>query len=179
MPVNPYSPSSETLDTFDRRTIERDLAQRWLRRMLLVLLIPALYNYIEFDLIAISASRLPAKLAVITRLVNVTGFLVGAIVIWFYGLSILEFIAGLIRRLFASRIDSRVWNAVLYNSLPLAFRLSIAGAGLWIVWVVGFYRLDLPFLLISWPVGILAHILAAVWYITLCIRWYQVSVADR
>ena len=110
--------------------------------------------YWEFDARFIASSRLPSDLASLYRVVNVLGFIVGGTVIWLFAFPILEMVARLTRTLVAPHADRAAWQEVLYRSLRWSAVLAILGAVLWVLWIVGFYRMEIDFYTVSWSVGI-------------------------
>ncbi|KAA5546222.1 hypothetical protein FYK55_04855 [Roseiconus nitratireducens] len=174
MQVNPYQPSS--IDSADTEVgPERDRALASLRLAFLILLAPALMNYYAFDTYVVSAGGLPRSVEMLSRAVNLSGFVIGGVLIWQYGLSFLERISHGIRAVFAGHCRIATWDGVLYQSLESSTVLAIAGAALWFVWVVGFYFVQIDFQTISWWVGVPAHLLAAMLYVPLLYRWYSLA----
>ena len=102
---NPYESPQFSGETVNADSGLRKRAQLSFRIVILVLLIPAIYNYWAFDPRAIASSRLPSDLASLYRSVNVLGFIVGGTLIWFLGVPSLEAIARLLRILFANGTD--------------------------------------------------------------------------
>jgi hypothetical protein len=151
-------------------------ATRSFRALAFVLLLPAVYNYWEFDVHAVS--HLPSFDAVICRTINILGFVVGVVLVWYFGMPVLEGISRLLRILFAGGTDSTAWQEVFYQSCARAPYLAIGGAALWFLWVFAFYEIRINFFLISWAVGIPAHVLAACWYVPLIYRWYRLTASS-
>ncbi len=101
---------------------------------------------------------------------------------WFLLLPVLEFLGQLLREMLAPRVNREQWNEALYLSLKYAAWLAVPGMILWLAWVIAFYYLRLNFYLISYAVGIPAHILAACVYVPLLYRWFKLwrrPQADR
>ena len=110
-------------------------------------------------------------LAVDTILLAGIGLIVAAC--WFLLLPTLEFLGGLIRSIIAPSVNRGEWDNALYASLKPAGLLATFGMILWVIWVVGFFILNANFYVISYAVGIPAHILAACLYVPLIYRWYR------
>jgi hypothetical protein len=143
-------------------------ATRLFRTLALVLLVPAFYNYWEFDVHVVS--QLPDILAPLCRFANILGFVVGGLLVWFLGMPTLERISRLLRIVFAGGADRATWQEVLYRSFNRTTYLAVGGAALWILWVFGYYEMRSDFYTISWAVGVPAHLLAACWYVPLIHR---------
>ncbi|MBI1247069.1 hypothetical protein GC197_04400 [bacterium] len=110
-------------------------------------------------------------LAVDTILLAGIGLIVAAC--WFLLLPTLEFLGGLIRAIIAPSVDRGEWQDAIYVSLKPARLLAIPGTILWVIWVIGLFYLNANFFVISYAVGIPAHILAACLYVPLIVRWYR------
>jgi hypothetical protein len=173
MTENPYESPRCMGETTSEPLSLRMQATRSLRILELVLLVPALYNYWEFD--AHAVSRLPGLLARDCRAANLLGFVVGGALVWFVGMPTLEGIARLLRIVFAGSTDGTAWQEVLYRSFQRTTRLAVGGAALWVIWVFGFYEMRSDFYTISWAVGVPAHVLAACWYVPLIYRWCRLA----
>lgn len=63
----------------------------------------------------------------------------------------------------------------LYATFIRSAPYAVAGAILWGIWVFGFYQAKVDFMVLSVPVGILAHGLAAALYLPLIYRWYRIE----
>jgi hypothetical protein len=174
---NPYQSPQFSGETANTESSLRKRARLSFRIAILVLLIPAVYNYWAYDAHAVASSRLPSDLATLCRTVEVLGFVVAGTLIWFLGLPILEAIAQLVRILFANGADRTAWQDILYRSLSWAAFLAVPGAALWGMWVFGFYQMDVDFYTISWAIGVPAHLLAACWYLPLMHGWYRLAAS--
>ena len=150
-----------------------------LRLILCILLIPAIYNYYAFDGEVFSNARYPMAIYALYRIVNIGAMFVGFLLCWYFALSILERLSEMTRHLFARNVDRNAWKNAFYSSLRRAMYLSIAGSGLWAIWVYAFYRLDADFFAISWAVGVPAHLLGACWYVPLFVTWYKLRIASK
>lgn len=175
MSENPYESPKCLSETTIAPTALQLQATRSFRALAVVLLLPAIYNYWEFD--AHAVSRVPGLLAANFRSANILGFVVGGALVWFFGMPILEAISRLIRVIFAGGTDRSAWQEVLYRSLNRVPYLAVGGAALWSTWVFGFYEMKGDFYSISWAVGIPAHVLAACWYVPLIHGWYRLAVS--
>jgi hypothetical protein len=174
MSANPYQSPPNIPSTADSPT--RRSAVAAFRTAFVILLTPALFNYFAFD--AMMSAGVSARLHVLFRAANLAGFAAASVLIWFFGVPLLEAASRTIRRVFARDASRESWDGALYVSLkPMAY-LAAPGAVLWAVWVVGFYFLQVEFVAISLGVGIPGHILGACLYVPLLMRWYQVSRRD-
>ncbi|MEM1069001.1 MAG: hypothetical protein AAGG48_23220 [Planctomycetota bacterium] len=175
MNENPYQPP---MVPEEKESADKTRARRSFRLATVILWVPAVYNYLEFDAIALTG--LPGDVEWLYRSVNVVLLLTGFVLLWFIGLNLVERTSLLLHRVFASHTDVKDWQETLYRSVPRIVRLALFGAGLWLIWIVGFYRMDWDFYTLSWVIGVPAHALAACWYLPLLVRWYQlVTSASR
>lgn len=87
----------------------------------------------------------------------------------------LERLAKLLRRIFAANSDPEAWNNAIYNAFRPAIPLGLAGALLWIIWVIAFFELRINFYVISYAVGIPAHLLAACVYLPMLSGWFKAA----
>ena len=91
------------------------------------------------------------------------------------GLWVLEWLNDRIHRWFGAPATTVQWRRALYVTLGQSIPFALVGAVLWELWLIGFYLWKLDFLLISIPIGILAHLLAAGLYLQLAYRWYRIE----
>ncbi|MGI9474262.1 MAG: hypothetical protein ACR2NZ_22160 [Rubripirellula sp.] len=175
MTENPYQPP--VLDQLDEKeaSLRRRDAVRSFRMAIAILLVPALYNYSEFDAVVIASGQLPGNLAMVYRAVNVAAFVIGALLLWFVGVRLLEIVSQWIRNIFARSTEASEWLGVLYRYLAWVPYLAIPGAVLWMAWVFAFYQRDADFDTISWLIGVPANLLAACFYVPLLFGWYRLS----
>ncbi|MBI1247079.1 hypothetical protein GC197_04450 [bacterium] len=96
-----------------------------------------------------------------------------AFVLWIQLFDVLELLASGLRLLVAKRVDADQWNNAFYVSLKPAGLLAVPGMLLWVTGVICFYYLEINFYIISYAVGIPAHLLAACLYLPLIVRWFQ------
>ena len=168
-----YSGGKQKANTSPRRNIARSN----LRMALVILLIPAVYNYYWFDvaLLASEDRQFNSVFLVFARAINIGGIFIASLFAWFFGLPILELTAKIIYRIFArnSKIDD--WQDALYDILGTVAYFALGGALLWLIWTIGFYRFHIGFYTLAYPVGILAHLLAAGLYLRLAYRWYRIE----
>lgn len=176
---NPFESPRDSSTRILPNDVDRRNALFHLRLMLCILLIPAIYNYYAFDRQVFAGARYPTPIYALERIVNIGAILVGSLLIWYFALAILEWLSRTFRHLFAGAVDRNAWTNSLYSSLQRAMYLSIAGSMLWAIWVYAFYSLDADFYVISWAVGIPAHLLAACWYIPLFVTWYKLRKAAK
>lgn len=88
---------------------------------------------------------------------------------------VLERLAKLLRRVFAPNSHPDAWSNAIYNAFRPAIPLGLAGALLWIIWVIAFFELRINFYVISYAVGIPAHLLAACVYFPLIYSWFKAA----
>lgn len=176
-PGNPYEvprsllgPSIELMPP----SATRILGNRCLRYSLLYLLIPAAINVAYFNREAFAGWSNPL-ISVFYQMTNWFWLVVISLLIWFFGLGLLESITGMIHRGCSRRQTRASWNEALYATLQSAPILAVVGAITWGLWVVAFYQLDWDFMLISIPAGFVAHGLAAGVYLQLIYRWYRLG----
>lgn len=154
-------------------------AQRSVRIALLILLVPAVYNFICFNFPS-NANQIDVPFrSVFYRTFNLIGLVLIASAIWRFGLPVLEFVTGGIHSIVArnSKIDD--WKATLYIIVRRLSMFSIPGAALWALWVAMFFQLQFNFFAVSVPIGIGAHLLAAGLYVPLIYRWYIMERSAR
>ena len=151
---------------------ERIIARSKTKQVLLIMLIPALYNFICFNFP--QNSSMPLLFAVF----NGIGLLMLLITAWFFSLHILEFACSALNIAFGQQNKTRSWKNALYNSLKITPRLAAAGALLWLAWAYGFYQLAMPFYSISIPALITGNVLAAVWYLPLIFHWRRIETME-
>ncbi|MBN1911134.1 MAG: hypothetical protein JW818_15415 [Pirellulales bacterium] len=177
MPENPYQSPAFVEETAAAEPVSRRRAKRAFRKAAAVLLAPAIYNLCAFEAHVHDSIRPEA--APVMHFFDVLGFVIACGLIWLLGLTALESVSFILFSAFARKTDPTAWQEVLYRSFDRAVYLTAAGAVLWGVWVFCFYQMDCDFQLISWAIGIPAHLLAACWYVPLIYRWYQLATADR
>lgn len=158
----------------------RKAASKQIRIALVILLFPAILNYYAFNeyyiLNALSGNVRPPILALL--FLNLFGIFFLATTIWFLGLNFLEILSSAIYWLTRTRVPIELWMSKLHVSLKRASVAAFFGAILWFVWTIGYYFLGIGFQAISIPIGVLSHILAAVLYVPLFIRWYLIRRDD-
>lgn len=178
MSANPYqSPTVESLPPV-RQPASRAESRAALHAACLILLAAGLVNYYAFDMRDIAGAGYDARLKTVLRTMNVAGIAVVFLLSWFFALPLLEFFGRVIRALTGRRAALDRWNDALYLSLKPAKYLAVAGAVLWILWVVAFYVADFNFVVISFAVGLPAHLLAACVYVPLAFRWFKLARGD-
>ena len=174
MSTNPYESPTTVNWTADSNLPNRRSALASFRTAFVILFAAALFNYYAFDTHAISGG-IPPILQAVYRAINLVGITVGSTLIWFFALPVLEAVARTVRNVVARDVSTDSWDHALYVSLKPAAYLAVPGAILWVLWVVAFYFLQLDFVMISFGIGIPAHVLAACLYVPLLIRWYRLS----
>lgn len=153
---------------------ERRTANRSVRIALVILLIPAIYNFICFNF-PFSGNRVEPPIYSVYRTVNSIGLVLTVAGIWFFGLKLLELLTGGIHSLVARKSTLDDWKEALYAILRRMPLFAVPGAVLWAIWVLAFYQLHLGFYTVSIPIGILSHVLAAFLYVPLIYRWYKME----
>jgi hypothetical protein len=88
---------------------------------------------------------------------------------------VLERLAKLLRRILSPNSDPDSWNNAIYNAFRPAIPLGLLGALLWIIWVIAFFELEVNFYLISYAIGIPAHLLAAAIYLRILWGWFKAA----
>ena len=174
MSTNPYETPAVGDHTADSHLQNRRAALAAFRTAFLILLAAALFNYYAFDTHAIIGG-FPPILQAAYRITNLGGIAIGSAFIWFFALPVLEAVGRTIRYVVARDVSTDNWDGALYVSLKPAVYLAVPGAFIWVLWVVGFYFLQFDFVMISFWVGIPAHVLAACFYVPLLVRWYRLS----
>jgi hypothetical protein len=176
--VNPYeAPAYSGSWQTAAPSPQRKAAQSNLRLAIAILWIPAIYNYYCFDFAAFRNGEIPAATVFVlaSRIINIGGMVAVNVLLWFFGLSLLELAAKLLHYLFSRKAKIEPWQEALYDTLGAASYFAVAGALLWLIWTVGFYNLEFGFYSISCPIGILANLLAAGLYLRLAYRWYRIE----
>ena len=174
MSTNPYE-SPEVLTALQSTpNVDRVKALRSVRIALLILLVPAVYNFVCFNLY-LNPRRIQLPLHSVYVTVNSLGIVLITFVIWCFGLAILEFVAGGLHSILARKSLLDDWKSTMYVIVRRAPKFAVAGAVLWVIWVAAFYQLRLDFYVVSVPVGVAAHLLAACLYIPLFYRWYRIE----
>ena len=176
MNTNPYeSPQSE--DSPRPSAIDQRVrARRDARVALLILLVPAFYNFVCFNF-SFDASRIGFSVRNVYQLANGVGFIAGAVAIWILALPVLEFLTGGFHAVFGRNSKLDDWKTALYRILRRAPIFAVGGAILWAIWVGAFYQLGIGFYTVSVPIGVAAHVLAAGLYLPLFYRWYELERA--
>lgn len=149
-------------------------ALRRIRYALLILLLPAIYNFICFSLLVDSLVG-DLHMWMIYWAVNGMGFAALATAVWFLGLRLLEVWTVVVHKIFGSKATLENWNAALYEVLVRGPLLAVLGAIVWGIWVVAYYHLSVGFYMISIPTGIAGNLLAACLYVPLLYRWYSLE----
>jgi hypothetical protein len=175
MSANPYqSPVAESLSP-DHQLPGRRESLAALHKACLLLLAAGLVNYYAFDMRDIAGAGYDARLKTVVRTMNLVGIAVVFLLSWFFSLPLLQLVARAIRALAGRHVSPDRWNDALYESLKPAAHLSEAGAILWVLWVVAIYYAQLNFVVISFAVGLPAHLLAACVYVPLSVRWFRLA----
>jgi len=174
MKANPYETPSELIEQDPRSSSTRTAAQRHVRMALLIMLLPAAYNFVCFNF-SPSFDQIEFPNRSLYRMANLIGFGLIAAAVWWFGLTLFEFVTRGIHSIVARKSKLAEWQRELYSNLQRAPGLAIPGAVLWAVWVLAFYQLQIKFYLVSVPVAIAAHLLAAWLYLPLAYQWFQIE----
>ncbi len=174
MSPNPYQPPAVLVTHPTPLDAVRGVALRNVRLALLILLVPACYNFVYFNFGG-SLGAVPLPIRRTYQVLNLIGFVSIAAGVWLVGLVLLEWTTRCIFTLCAqeSRLDA--WKHALYGILRRAPVLAVPGGVLWAIWTLAIYRLRWNFYAVSLPVGIIAHFLAACLYVPLGYRWFQIE----
>ncbi|MFN3148309.1 hypothetical protein [Bremerella sp.] len=172
MSTNPYqSPQAESASLETQPPLRRE-ALKSVRKATLLLTAAGYFNLYVFGC-NYYPFRILSPLDVAMIAFQVMGTAAIAIACWFLLLPLLEFTGRLIHNWLSPRSDTQPWSDAIYVSLKPAAKLAVAGVILWVTWVIGFYDFRIDFFVISYAVGIPAHILAACLYVPLLFRWYK------
>lgn len=169
MSGNPYQPPA--VEVSRGQTAERQEAIRAFHLSVALLAVPATFNLICFNF-PLSINRRQVILSGDDQLSNLVAFALLIAVVWLFGFLLLEKAANVLHRLLGKHSSARIWRQTLYTTLKRAPLLAMLGALLWITWTIAFYQLGLNFFLISLPIGVMAHLLAALLYVPLFWRWF-------
>ena len=169
MSENPYQPPQPGPPASMRVT--RDTAVRCTRWTVAVLLGPAIYNVVCFwwksggwerDQFAVLGFWLAVVLSV-------------AMTVSASAVRDLEFGTWLLHRWLGRPETADLWQQALYRFLVRLRRAAIPAAGLWTAWCYAFYQQQAPFFLISVPIGIVAHLVAAYAWLPLPLQWFRIE----
>ncbi len=174
MNQNPYTPPESQQPVIPALNVDQALARRNVRMALLILLMPAVYNFCCFNFPMGSATRQSSVPAVFV-IANSAGMISVAAAIWFFGYQALEITVRLIHSIVARHSKFDQWQHALYVTLVRLPVFAILGAILWVIWVAAFYQAGIGFYTISWPIGLAAHLLAAGLYVPLIYRFYRLE----
>ena len=182
MSVNPFEPPRTPGEPPRVSGLSSRAKLAW-RTIVLLMMVPAIYNFLEFNAKVIMAPSAGSRLAPIEALTLWLGnsllIVVGGIALWLFGLQLINALSMTIRRLFAPQCSAIAWQEPLERALYRAAILAIPGALLWMAWVFGFYEMQMNFYVLSWLIGIPAHILGACVYIPLIYGWYRASTTPN
>ena len=167
---NPFQPPQAT-DLYVEHPARRRAKVAWLI-INLMLIVPATYNALEFSALKMG-TRLTPREALFVWGGNLVLIVIGGFLCWLLGLRIIERMSLFIRSLLAGKADKSDWQEILYLGIYRAAILSIPGAILWMVWGFAFYRMQIDFFVISWVIGVPAHLLGAAVYLPIVYGWYR------
>lgn len=145
------------------------------RLILGILLVPAIYNFVCFNYPSSAISPIPPTIHLLFRLVNGVGLIIIVATVYYAGLWLFEAFTRASHAIFSRQPTLSLWLEALYATFIRSAPYAVAGAILWAIWVYGFYQTNVDFMLLSVPVGILAHVLAAALYLPLIYRWYRIE----
>ena len=171
---NPYASPASVCHVASGLAGLRADALRRIRYALLILLLPAIYNFICFSLL-VDPLVGDLHMWMIYWAVNGMGFAAIATAVWFLGLRLLEIFTVVVHMVLGRKATLANWNAALYEVLLRGPLFAVLGAIVWTIWVVAYYQLNVGFYAISVPVGIAGHLLAACLYVPLLYRWYSLE----
>lgn len=162
-PFEPPQPGPPVLSP-----MSREAAIDCVRLTVAVLLGPAVYNFICY--LWLAGGWYP-ELAVVQA-----ALLVGTFVLaWRAGVPVLEFATWQLHRLLGRAETARDWQQALYRFLRRLKWAAVPAAALWVIWCYGFYQLRIPFFVISVPIGVVAHLVAACAWLPLLIQWIRIE----
>jgi hypothetical protein len=180
--INPYeAPKSFDQVATTPQSAERSAARKNIRHALLILVIPAVWNYgclFWPDLIAIPQPRVePTFLDSAVQVMSLGNLLliVAAFIgLWFCALKVLDWIAMTVHRLFGGHTTRTQWLESMYYSLWTLRWAARLGAVCWIAWLILFFyaRAGDPF----WTcflMGTIGHLIGAWVYGTVFYNWYR------
>jgi hypothetical protein len=180
---NPYQPPQLSVRETDRTVIasgesaaRRAAALFYVRLILGLLTLPAIYNVICFSYPGQAISPIPVGMRNTFFLGNLVALIAFVSIIYFAGLWFFEVLTRGSHAIFSRRPTLTLWLDALYATFIRSAPYAVAGSVLWAIWVYGFYQTNVDFLLLSVPVGILAHTLAAALYLPLIYRWYRIEI---
>lgn len=180
METNPFQSPSAT-DQLKENSVAsqqspeaRRAAEISVRAAILILLVAGLFNFYAFDH-AIIGTIIPPRVHMVVRVIGLVEIATITVLSWILLVPMLEGLGRFVRHLTGRRSEVAAWNDAVYRSLQPAVYLAIPGAIVWGIWVYGFYFAHFDFLILSYAVGIPAHLLAAALYLPLIIRWYTLA----
>jgi hypothetical protein len=185
--INPYE-APESLDqaVAAPRLAERPVALKTIRDALLILAIPAVWNYgclfwSEFAGVPRDGRMFDADDDPVIRVMAVGNlFLLAAtfLGLWLFALKILDGIALAVHHFFGGRTSNTEWLESMYYSLWTLLWASRLGAVCWIVWLILFFyaRTFDPFWT-CFVMGTVGHLIGAWVYGTVFYNWYRLRQA--
>ena len=180
MSVNPFESPREaqqspgTDSNFASLAAERASAVKCYTFTILILAVPAIANLLLFNYF-ITGGVKPLALFYLLATLNAIGVALVIFGLLLGGVFVLESITRLAHQLFGNKSQVELWHRALYDVLRYASFLALPAAILWAIWLWLFYGTNLPYLLFTVPISILAHLLAAILYVALFWRWYKIS----
>ncbi len=174
MPENPFEPPQH-VEPARVQSAVRKRSSGAFRAALLILAVPAIFNYLEFDAKYLMGYGIPSPTVFVMRTTNIVAMLCLLSALWFAGVIVLERIALALQGLFARQVDREQWLDPLYVAINRLAILAIPGAALWMIWVFAFYRSFVNPLVLSLTLGTLANLLGAMVYLPLLYQWYVMA----
>jgi hypothetical protein len=184
--INPYEAPESPDQVAPPRAAERPVALKNIRDALLILLIPAAWNYGclfwgEFVGVPRGGRMLDAgndpvfRVLALGNLFLLTAAFVG---LWLLALKILDGIAVAVHHVCGGRTSRTAWLESMYYSLWTLRWASRLGAVCWIAWLILFFyaRMFDPFW-ICFVMGTVGHLIGAWVYGTIFYNWYRLRQA--
>lgn len=145
-------------------------ALRSLRISLVLLLIPAAYNFGSYSMSL--SPKVHGDFLKLLTYGGLVGIALAITAIWLLGLPLLELITYVLHAIFGRRSSLAQWKQELYLTVRRLPWFAIPGAMIWSAWTFAFYQVGLDFMAISLPAAVAAHIIGALVYFPLLYRWY-------
>ncbi len=169
MSSNPYEPPSSTELAVLPADELRPVAALRFQQSCLILLAPALLNFICF--------HLTLRFEIV--LLDLLGFIALALLVWFRGFAIIEGVSSMLHTIVCGHRARQEWTQLLHKRLESLPGFIAVGSVLWLLWLIGFYAMQINFYLISYAIGIPAHILGACFYVPLITGWFRIVRAGQ
>lgn len=162
---NPFAPSRMDVSLLDA---DDQQARRSFALSVAILLVPAALNYALWDREFLS-SYYAADLVILLRVLNISGLLLLFLAIWCFTLPV--FNLGFRFLLPGAEPLRKRWRDIWHGALMRLPAFAVGGALLWFAWLCLFFWLEIPDFEFSILWQILAHILAARWYLPILFQF--------